>query len=210
MSTPATSLLRRAAVGAAAVLLGGCLGTRSVPPLGTARMTSDFETYALRRVGLLPAAGPRLGADQAADLQAAFFAEFSAATDFEIVALTEEDLEAIPSMEPHRMGDYRPATILAVARRYRLDALLVPTVTDIQTHPPLRLGLAVDLVSTETGQALWAASIQLDASRAAVQESLRAWTARESGETTDAAWELALISPRRFARFAAFQLASLI
>ena len=197
------SLRRRILLGTAAAL-ASCAGPRGVPPLASARLVSDFESYTIQRVGLLPPAGLALGQDQADELQAAFLAEFSAATDYEIIRLSAHDLEALPAMDPHRRGDYRPETILAVARRYRLDALLIPTVTDLQSHPPQRLGLQVDLLSTETGQALWASSIQLDAAKERVRESLERWAAEEVGDVSPNTWELTLISPRRFARFAAF------
>lgn len=193
-----------------AAALAACAAPRSVAPLADARIVSDFDTYSIRRVGLLPAVGVPLSARQADDLQAAFFAELSAATDYEIVRLGAADLEAIPRMEPHRTGRYRPQTILAVSKRYALDALFVPTVTDLQPHPPQRLGVQVDLVSAETGQTLWASSVQLDAAQEHVRRSIEAWARRHQGDVSDSTWELTLLSPRRFARFAAYQVAALI
>lgn len=191
-------------------VLVGCAGPREVPRLGSARIVSDFQTYSLRRVGLLPPRGVPIDADQGAELTAALFAEFSAHTGYEVVSLDDHDLEAVPELEPYRSGKYRPGTILEVARRYRLDALWIPTVTDLQTHPPQRLGLSIDLVSTETGQAIWTASLQLDAARESVREGMRIWAEREVGDVSDTTWELTLISPRRFARFAAYQIATLL
>jgi hypothetical protein len=187
-----------------------CATTPSVPPLASARMVSDFETYHIRRVGLLPAAGLRLTMQQAEDLQAAFMAEFSAATDFEIVRLTPRDLEAIPSMKAHLRGRYSPSTVSEVSRRYHLDALLIPTVTDLQTHPPQRLGVQVDLLSSETGQSLWESAVQLDAAQERVRHSIEVWADTHLGDVSDNTWELTLISPSRFARFAAYQMATLI
>ena len=202
------AVLRPVALGLAAAAAVACNAVPAAAPLASARVASDMESYTIRRVGLLPPAGARLTPDQGRDLRSAFFAEFSATSDFEIVSLTETDLEAIPSMEPYRRGDYRPRTILSIARRYRVDALLIPTVTDLQSHPPQRLGLSVDLVSTETGQALWTSSVQLDAAQQRVRRGLEAWCRRQAGDVTDTTWELTLLSPRRFARFAAHQLAA--
>lgn len=181
-----------------------------IAPLASARLATDFETYTIQRVGLLPPVGVRSTPEHAAELQAAFFAEFSAATDFEIVSLDARDLEAIPSLEPHRKGGYSAETLIQIARRYRVDALLIPTITDLQTHPPQRLGMSVDLVSTETGQTIWASSVQLDAAREPVRRSLQAWADQEVGDVSRNTWELTLISPRRLARFAAYQIATLL
>lgn len=181
-----------------------------IAPLASARLATDFETYTIRRVGLLPPAGVRTTPEHGAELQAAFFAEFSAATDYEIVSFEARDLEAIPSLDPYRKGGYSAETLNRIARRYRVDALFIPTITDLQTHPPQRLGVSVDLVSTETGQTVWAASIQLDAAREATRRSLEAWAEQEVGDVSRTTWELTLISPRRLARFAAFQIAGLI
>jgi hypothetical protein len=187
-----------------------CVTTRSVPPLASARMVSDFETYEIRRVGLMPAAGLTLTLQQSEHMQAAFMAEFSSATDFEIVRLTPRDLEAIPRMEAHLRGRYSPDTVSAISRRYHLDALLIPTVTDLQTYPPQRLGVQVDLLSSETGQSLWESSVQLDAAQERVRQSIEVWADTHLGDVSDNTWELTLISPSRFARFAAYQMATLI
>lgn len=194
------------------VLMGvtSCVTTMSVPPLASARMVSDFDTYRIHRVGLMPPAGLRLTLQQSEHLQAAFMAEFSAATDFEIVRLTARDLEAIPRMEAHLRGRYSPRTVSEISRRYHLDALLVPTVTDLQTYPPQRLGVQVDLLSSETGQSLWESSVQLDATQERVRRSIEVWADTHLGDVSDNTWELTLISPSRFARFAAYQMASLI
>jgi len=191
-------------------LLVGCAAPQEVPPLATARMVSDFGTYRLERVGLLPPVGASLTEQQQDHVQAACQAEFSAACALEVVRLEAPDLEAVPALEPHRRGSYSAEAVLALARRYRLDGLLIPTVTDLQVHPPQRLGLSVDLVSAETGQALWSSAVRLDAAQAATRESIETWARAHQGDVSDHTWEVTLLSPRRFARFAAFHLASLL
>lgn len=202
--------MRRAHTTVALLASLACAAPPPVPALASARMATDFETYTIRRVGLLPPQGLASVPDQAAELQAAFLAEFSAGTPYEVVSLGARDLDAIPSLDPYRRGEFAPATLLALAERFSLDALWIPTITDLQTHPPQRLGLSIELVSTETGQTIWSSSLQLDAARDSVRKSMRAWVEREVGDVSDTTWELTLISPRRFARFAAYQIATLI
>ncbi len=193
------------------VLLSGCAGpSSSVPPLASARVVSDFGTYRLGRVGLLPPVGLALTEQSSDDLQAACMAEFSAGTAMEIVRLSVPDLEAVPAMDPHHKGSYPAEAVLALARRYRLDGLLIPTVTDLQVHPPQRLGLSVDLVSAESGQTLWSAAVGLDAAQERTRDSIETWARTRQGDVSDHTWEVTLLSPKRFARFAAYHLASLL
>ncbi len=194
-----------------AVLACACVTTvKEVPQLGNAAVVADFDSYRIRRVGVAPVSGAGVTPEQAQAFQAALFAELSAATPYEILPLSPADLAEIPSVEPYRRGWYRPRTILDIARRFRLDALLIATVTDLEPFPPQRLGVQADLVSCETGQTLWAASLQLDASQQRVRASLEVWANEHLGDVTEGSWEIVAMSPRRFARFAAYQLAILM
>jgi hypothetical protein len=196
---------------ALAVVPAACLGvSRAVEPLAEARIVSDFDTYTLRRIGLVPFTGDGLSKDRSQELQAAFFAEISAATPFEVVPLALGDLAEIPRSEPYRRGSYEARTIIGLSRRFNLDAILIGTITDQQYFPPQRLGIQVDMVAAETGLVIWSSSLQLDASKRRVRDSLRAWSQLDQGDLQGEDWELALISPRRFGRFAAWQVARLL
>jgi hypothetical protein len=189
--------------------LAGCATStpRSVP-LATARVAADFESYPLRRVGLLPFCGEKVAEEQSSALQGAFLTEIHRRTDFEVVPLNPADLEEIPASEPFRVGWIQPRTVIDLARRYSLDAVLIGTVTDRQYFVPQRLGIQLDMVAAETGVSIWSAAVHLDASHDDVRRGIEAWFNQHkadvaSGET----WELALLSPRRFAQFAAYQIA---
>ncbi len=191
------------------VAAGCATAPRERSPLASAQIVPDFGTYSIRRVGLVPFTGSDVTGSQSAELQGAFFSEISASTSYEIVALQPEDLAEIPSSDPYRRGWYRPQTIIEVSRRYQLDALLIGTVADSQYFPPQRLSVQLDMVASETGLPVWSSSVHLDASRAAVRDSLEAWSeTRLGGEAAE--WEVTLISPRRFAHFAAFQMAQML
>ena len=126
-------------------------------------------------------------------------------------ALTREYRMGAETVHAQRYHTVRAGQSLSkIAKRYRVDALLIPTVTDLQSHPPQRLGLKVEMVSTETGQPIWSSAIQLDAAREDVRRGLEAWAMQHVGDVSQTTWELTLISPRRMARFAAFQIAALI
>lgn len=196
----------------AILVCAGCTAVASPPTcLATARVTPDFKSYPLVRVGLIPLAGRALEPEQQESLQAALASELARSSPFEIVVLDTLDLEEVPESEPTRRGSFRPATVLALARRYNLDAVLAGTVTDYQAFAPQRLGLSIDLVAVETGLPIWSASVKLDASHEPVQQSLAAWHAAQqvadrATESLDVYW----LSPRRFAQFAAAQIAQLL
>lgn len=202
----------RAVVLLAGLVLGACQMTPlSEPaPLASAQFTGDFESYRLGRVGFLPLvsrSGEELSADQARTLQSALLLELAQVADFELVRLENGDLDEVPGSEPYRRGRYLPRTILELARRYDLDGLFVGTVTHIQPFPPQALALSIDLVSCETGMVLWTSAVRLDADDRDVHRNLVAWSARQASTGADDSVELTLISPSRFARFAAHEVA---
>ena len=182
---------------------------RGVAVLGVGRTAADFNTYQIRRVGLVPFAGEGLDRAESDMLSSAFFAEISSVTPYEVVALEPRDLAEVPTSEPYRRGWYKPEMVLGIARRFQLDALLIGTVTDRQSFPHQRLSVQLELVTAETGMVIWSASVQLDSSQRRVRESVESWAREVLGVTDEAEWQIILLSPSRFARFAAFQIAEL-
>jgi hypothetical protein len=179
-----------------------------VPLLGSAQVASDFDSYDLRRVGVMPFQGEGVDLHRSRELQMAFYSEFSRTTPFELVLLTESDLEEVYGSEPHRRGRYHPRTIIETSRRYNLDAILFGAVVREQLFPPQELSSQVDMVAAETGLVIWSASVHLDAGDPRVREGLRIYYG--SADPSAESWHLALVSPTRFARFAAYQVASLL
>jgi len=204
--TPRASL---ATLATALLVAGGCL-TPNIPPmprLATAQVSNDFDSYTIRRVGILPFQGRTLTDGQRAALQSTLLAEVTRSTPYEVVVLDRSDLGMIEASSPHLRGWYRPKTVIQLSKRYTLDAILFGTVTDERFFPPQRLSMSVDLVSAETGLVIWNSSIHMDANDRRVEDGLRAYYATEDDPD---AWRLALLSPERFATFAAYQLACLL
>ena len=183
-----------------------------MPTLATARVVSDFETYRIARVGLMPFAGDGLTEEQSAALEAAFFTEVSHSTPYELVKLTPHDLAEVHESDAYRRGWYAPATIVALARRYSLDALMFGTVTQSQFFPPQKLSVSVDMVAAETGLVIWSSSVHLDATEERVRAGVEAYFSKPDGKAENPTqdWRMALLSPSRFAQFAAFQVASML
>ncbi len=198
-----------------AFLLAGCSAILPEPPsmpaLATAQVAEDFDTYRLRRIGLMPFEGADVTVEQAAGLKSAFFSELSLSTPFELVPLDGRDLEEVHESDPYRRGWYSPDTVVDLSRRYSLDAILFGTVTQSQFFPPQKLSVQVDMVAAETGLVIWSSSVHLDASEERVREGLEVYFTTPDGDDEDGRdWRMALLSPSRFAQFAAYQIASLL
>lgn len=180
---------------------------QQVEHLATARIAPDFETYTIHRVGLVPLLGRPLDPEQGEVLHSAIFTELSRKTPYEIVPLSGHDLEYICVDDPYIRGRYEPQAIIDLSRRFHLDAIVVGTVTDYQYYTPQRLSLQLNLVAAETGASIWSSSVHLDATADKVQTAVRDfYEANESLEETGGqGWEIALLSPRLFARFAVWQ-----
>jgi hypothetical protein len=199
----------------AALLLGALAscaslqGTPKMPPtLARTRATPDFASYPLQRVGLLPLASEVRDELRLRELQQSLAFELARTAPFEIVALSEADLAEVTEQSAHQRGTYSPNAILTAARRFRLDGLLVGTVTHLETYAPLTLGVKLELVPVETGLPIWVADLDLDTSEARVRESIDIYQARRldaGGAADDSA--VLLLSPRSFLRFAAGEVA---
>ena len=179
-----------------------------IPMIASAQVASDFDTYHVARVGLMPFQGSDVDLERGDDLQLAFYSEFSRTTPFEVVLLENVDLDEVTGSEPYRRGWYHPTTIIEVSRRYNLDAVMFGTVVREQFFPPQELSVQVDMVAAETGLVIWSSSAHLSAGDERVQEGLKIYYDGELAGSPG--WELSLVSPTRFARFAAFQIASLL
>lgn len=203
-------MLRRIAL-LAPLALFSCAGPSTVPPMGSARITTDFATYDIRRVGVVPfqaLEGLRLGRHEVGAIETNFHSEFSSGTSFDLVPLRGADLGEVLPPDPFRHGWYAPDTVRTLRNRYRLDALLVGTITSRRIISPQVLGIQLDLVSCETGATIWSSSIVLDASKEETRDAIAIWTQNELGEKDGG--EITLLSPRRFARFAAYQMSRML
>jgi hypothetical protein len=124
------------------------------------------------------------------------------------VPLQRDDAAETPSYESFRTGRIEPDAIVTMAKRHNLDGLVAVTVTDRRAYPPQRLGIEVELTACDTGLPIWAASLRLDAAQERTRHALHAWfDAQRSAEGTPETWDLCLLSPQRFAEFAAAQVA---
>lgn len=203
------SRARLLGVGLALTLASACSVLGSSPePLASSALASDFSSYRIARVGILPFTGRDLDEHSAQRLQRSFQLELGRVMPYELIPLGPIDMEEVLHSDPYRRGRYHPRTILEIAERFRLDALLVGSVSQLEPYPPQSIALALEMVASETGLSIWSASVHLDAADADVRARLERWQSsqRSEGGKRESV-QLALSSPERFMRFAAWEVA---
>lgn len=203
--------LRIAALAALLAPLTGCAVDREVPLMGSARITTDFETYSIDRVGLLPFRAldsDAVAGHQVSEVARAFHSELSTATRYDVVPLSGDDLAEVLPPDPFREGSYTPQAIRTLRDRYRLDALLLGTITSQRVIRPQVVGAQLDLVSCETGATIWSADILVDGAREDVRRAIEVWADERLGDPDEA--PITLMSPLKFTQFAAYQMARLL
>lgn len=176
--------------------------------LARAHSASDLDSYRVQRVAVVPFTGKQIDPRRAQDLEGSLALELAPRVNFEIVQLDATDLIEIDRADPYRRGWYEPRTLLAIAQRFNVDAVLVGTVREMWPYPPMRIAAQVEMVSCETGMVAWSSSVELDARDMRVQRALEAWYALER-DSSDAPGDeaLAFLSPALLSHFAARELA---
>jgi len=195
-------------LGLAMVLLCGCVIAPDPRPLASATIASNFQTYSIRRVGLL-----RLHDDALhRALDRAVRIEFLEASDYVITPAYTGKLT--PSASPERRSgspfslDALPPEVLE-----GLDALLVPQVIASRTRAPQVLELRLDLIACETGLTIWSATAWVDSTDNEARNRILEWQAQlpgGSGGDDRLRVQSIMESPERLARFAVHQLAGLL
>lgn len=176
--------------------------------MAVARFAVDYDSYDLRRVGLLPVHGRELDESRSRDLQQALRFELARRAAFEVVLLSDADLAEIDPNRPYERGAYSARTVIEAARRFRLDGLFVATVTHFEPYPPQGIGMQFELVAAETGLVIWSSTLDVDAADSTVRRSIEGFQRQrldESGEFGDI--EVLLLSPSHLMRFAASEVA---
>jgi hypothetical protein len=194
----------------AAALSSACTIVHREPPpqLATTRRVADYSTYNLRRVGLLPIGGRALDARRQQEFRQAFLFEFARAAPYEVVALDPTQIAEVDPTRPHERGVYSSRTVLELARRFRLDGLIVGEVTQLEVYSPQMLAVQLEMISAETGLAIWSSSVHIDAGDVGLEPNFEHFRRQQSEEgPASADLQLTLLSPARLARFAAYEVA---
>lgn len=195
-----------------AVLSGGCetlkLATAKAPPAPPVQNYFAPATPGeqLRRVALLPMYSGSFPDQYVRTLDAAFLAELSKRSLFEVVPVSRGQMEALFGERQFSSTETLPAESLAQIReRFGVDGVLFTDLTHFSPYRPVSMGIRTKLVAASTGQIRWAFDYIFDAGSAAVAESAKRYQLAYSNEhqplTSDGG--SILLSPTRFAKFVA-------
>lgn len=175
-------------------------------PVNTFR-ADDADVDGVRRVMVLPVvaeAGITAPLDQ---LRSVVVDELTKLQMFEVVPLpdnTDEDEAVYAAL---RRGQLAIDALVALGRRYRLDGVVLGTITSYRAYPPAHLGMRLQMLSLHSGARVWAAEGQYDAAETATLDDMQNYARSYlAAEASMHGWEINLVAPTRFAGFVAHRL----
>jgi hypothetical protein len=166
--------------------------------------SEEFQNIQVRRVVLVPFVDEAGAGNEVAVVERAFVEEFQKATAVELIGIDMQDDRFANNDNPRRTGKYKIETILELAIRHGADAVLFGAVTALRPYPPQSLGLRLDLISANSGLALWNCSAHFDMADRDAKSSIEAsFNKFGNGGGESLTWDLTLSSPSRFASLVA-------
>lgn len=135
-------------------------------------------------------------------IQRVFGSELMKIGLYDIVTVPPNELTRLEGRHVRLRGTYGLDDLVELSEQYGADAVLIGTVTDHRPYPPLRLGLKLEMISTQTGMVLWSADGLFDTNDRSTRSSLIQYHRNEVA-TSDSLmnWEVLLVSMDRFTRF---------
>lgn len=203
-----------------AILLQGCHSVREgirakvvrTPQNQPPRAANYFlpplpdRSLPMRRVAMLPLSAGRFSPDALRDIAAAFQAELSRKTLFEVVPVSGAALEAICGRRQLSSVEPVPADLMdALRERLGAEGVLFTDITHFHPYRPVAIGVRAKLVDINTGAISWACDFVYDSGQPAVAENARTFQRLFSDPNRAIPDDggSVLISPSRFAKFVA-------
>jgi len=200
-------------------LSGSFVGCQTAP-LQTSLLQRDFRpdnVYAyppklpldFQRVAVLPLAAETALGDLPEGCEAltpVLWEQLVKTRKFEAVAVNADKLRSRTGRAAWTGTENLPPDFFAFLRReYGCDAVLFAELTAYHAYAPLAVGWRLKLVDARSGQIIWAAEEQFDATRPAIAQAARHFGQHQpvfqlAGDESN--W-VALNSPRQFGRYSA-------
>lgn len=165
---------------------------------------SSADIDQVRRVLVLPfdaASGVTSGVES---VHRAVVEELAKMQRFELVRMDHPNDDDRTVLQSMRHGRISLDAMAKLVEMHHVDGVLLGTITGYRPYKPPQLGLRVQIVSTHSAAPIWAVEVFYDSNDAAVVEDLQQFaTSFAAKDVTEHGWEMAMISPRRFASFVA-------
>lgn len=198
---------------AALLLLPGCqTGKKSVtfvkpqPPQNY--FSGEPVGIPIRRVALLPIFNEKYPQEQMRELDAAFNAELTKKSIFEVVPVSRSSMESFFGKRQLASVENLPPDLLDKMRdRYGVDGIIFTDITHYSAYRPLAIGVRAKLVDATSGEIRWAFDYIFDSGNPAIAQAAKTYQARYSYDNQPLQGDggTVLISPARFAKFVANQ-----
>ena len=137
--------------------------------------------------------------------------ELSKSKKFEVIRVTPAELKAHTGKSAWQAEDALPASLLdSLGKDFACNGVIFAHLTAYQSQAPLAIGWRLKLVDARDGTILWAVDEVFDAGRPDVVAGVKIFDRREQKSDTDDDHWLTLHSPRRFGRYSAASVLSLL
>ncbi|HEX4610282.1 MAG TPA: hypothetical protein VH092_18980 [Urbifossiella sp.] len=182
------------------------------PPTFSEYHLTGWSWDGVNRVLVLPALNESAYTRAGTEVRDALTSELQRLGRFEVVAAPPDD-RAVLAAVVHRSGAFDEGVMLEVARTFRADVIIHPTVTQYSPYPRPRLGLILQAVAPAEGKVAASVDGLWDTTDAVVAERVRTfyrqrprplppWIRNHVIASDDSfAGELALESPALFQRY---------
>lgn len=159
----------------------------------------------LRRVAMLPLYKGRYDHLDLDEVQESFIQELIKRNIFEVVTLTEEEMEDMFGFESYSSQEPLPAKLLTKLHNvYAIDGVMLVDLSFFSPYQPVGLGVRATLIDGHTGEIEWAADELFDSSNPQVANAARKYFQTESiGQYPLHQTQTVLHSPKRFSKYVA-------
>lgn len=185
----------------------GCSGT---PPHHSSSLnynkSDEYKKICIRRVLLLPF---EYNVDREAiidEVTEAFAVELRKIGSFEVVVPSGNKTKLAPEHEIWDKGSINLSTLLALRKKYDVDAIVFGNITHYRPYEPMLLGVKAGMISTDTGTVVWSADGVFDSNENEVAELVKHYFESTHQKNALYGWKLILLSMRRYSQFVANQI----
>ena len=174
---------RALAAGAALLTFAGCEALNPPRQLPVPHYRAEADALQdVRRIMVLPFRVEDGVQTDTWQVRNAMLRELAKVQRFEVVPLPERAPEHGPVHEALVRGRLDTSSLAELTQRYRIDGVVLGTVTAERPYTPPHLGVRVALVSLHDGATLWKVDSVFDAADARVVEDCRHYAASFQAE----------------------------
>lgn len=193
-------------LGALAMVAAGC-GQPTAPPAVRYYLRSGHELAQVRRAVLIQLDDAREHPQLAREISLALAQAVQDNEGFTVRVVRPDDpiCQGLPLAKPEGLS---LEDLEALQERLQCDAILYGRLKHFRGYPRMRMGLLLNLVDLRGGELLWQVSHIWDSTSEPTRERLQ-WFYRQVQPDGKGPgdWEMALMSPRAYAKFVAWDAA---